>query len=153
LGQLRQLQKLSLAHNGPTTVPSWIGRLTALRELDLSGNPVVSLPTEVAQLQHLHSLDLSATKIPVLPPELARLLSLRLVRLQDSMVAAKTIVDMQNRWPKVKIIYTAKRYTTLEDALKAPEAVLSLDLSQQGTDVCSSRSVTTETTCNLTTQR
>ncbi len=77
LGQLTQLQTLSLSHNKLTALPESLGQLTQLQTLDLSYNQLTALPESLGQLTQLQNLDLSDNKLTALPESLGLLTQLK----------------------------------------------------------------------------
>ena len=71
IGQLTNLQTLSLSENQLTTLPPEIGQLTNLQTLSLSENQLTTLPPEIGQLTNLQKLSLSENQLTTLPPEIA----------------------------------------------------------------------------------
>ena len=73
IGELVDLEVLSLGENDLHDLPSEIGRLTSLRELDLSGNYLSELPSELLALPLLRGLSLAGNQLNrSLPVELGR---------------------------------------------------------------------------------
>ena len=66
----------SLAHQGLSSVPSWVESLTSLTRLDLSGNRLTSLPKSLGNLTSLTELDLSGNRLTSLPKSLGNLRAL-----------------------------------------------------------------------------
>jgi Leucine-rich repeat (LRR) protein len=84
IGQLINLQSLTLAGNLLTELPPEIGQLSNLRKLDLSSTELLELPPQIGQLTNLIQLDLRDNKLTELPPEIGELSRLKVLRLQDS---------------------------------------------------------------------
>jgi internalin A len=84
IGQLTQLQSLTLGLNSLTTLPEEIGELTHLRLLDLGGNQLTTLPPEIGQLNRLESLYLRENRLTALPPEIGQLPQLQLLDLLNN---------------------------------------------------------------------
>ena len=107
IGELTDLQSLSLKNNGLTHLPDEIGNLTNLRvlslvknqlaeipecvcklsnleELFVSRNQIISLPAEIGNLKNLKTLSLIRNKIKALPPEIGELLNLRALLLRNN---------------------------------------------------------------------
>lgn len=78
LGQLTQLQTLNLGSNQLTTLPEWLKQLMQLQWLNLSGNQLTELPEWLSQLTRLQSLILLNNQLTKLPESLSQLLLRRL---------------------------------------------------------------------------
>lgn len=63
IGQLTQLQHLTLDGNRLKMLPVEIGYLTQLQHLDLHDNKLETLPVEIGQLTQLQDLDLSEKQV------------------------------------------------------------------------------------------
>lgn len=84
LSELFQLRVLKLGwnrrtrrRNNLTQLPGWIGQLTNLQSLSLNNNSLTTLPKELEQLINLNSLALSYNKLIEVPQCIAMLSSLR----------------------------------------------------------------------------
>lgn len=73
MGQLSQLQELSLKLNQLTSLPGELAHLAQLRELDLNYNPLTHLPPMLFQLSSLEELYLDIDHYLALHAELDRL--------------------------------------------------------------------------------
>ena len=103
-----------------------------LRSLDLSGCPLTSLPKEIGRLKELRTLDLSDTQLTDLPDDLRELSSLVELRVQRTSIPAARIATLAAVLPKARVIASAVRLTSMEEALRDPEHAVSLDLSRRG---------------------
>lgn len=76
IGQLTQLQSLSLANNSLSAVPESIGHLAQLQSLDLSDNQLTELPESIGRLAELKFLYLENNDLSGLPESLKNLAAL-----------------------------------------------------------------------------
>jgi internalin A len=81
IGQLTNLQTLSLRGNELTSLPESIGQLINLQWLDLGNNQLASLPESIAQLTNLQMLDLYDNQLTSLPESIGQLASLEVLHL------------------------------------------------------------------------
>lgn len=88
IGNLANLQRLALSNIGMGAVPKTLGRLHNLQWLDLSVNPVTSIAPELGDLTNLELLALSQAQLNTFPPFIIRLANLRELYLpQDQLTA------------------------------------------------------------------
>ncbi len=73
IGNLTKLNDLYLSYNQISTLPAEIGNMTMCRFLELSHNRIVSLPLQIGNLSQLNYLDLSYNLLTTLPSEIGRL--------------------------------------------------------------------------------
>lgn len=78
------LERLNLAQNRLTYLPSNLYLLHNLRELNLAHNDIVYLPEELSQLPQLHYLNLSANNLYALPDSCCKLRSLKTLILSNN---------------------------------------------------------------------
>ena len=76
IGNMTQLQALSLEKCGISSLPESIGNLVNLTTLDISGCPITSLPESIGNLTNLTHLDISDTLITELPASIENLVNL-----------------------------------------------------------------------------
>jgi internalin A len=88
LGQLTQLQTLSLHLNHLRTLPEWLGQLTQLRHLSLLRNQITALPECLGRLTQLEHLNLSENQLTALPESLGELTQLRQLFLDHNQLVA-----------------------------------------------------------------
>jgi Leucine-rich repeat (LRR) protein len=81
IGELTQLQSLYLSTNQLSTLPDSLGQLTQLSRLDLADNQFSSFPDSLRQLTQLQSLSLSGNQLTTLPKWLGELVQLLLLDL------------------------------------------------------------------------
>lgn len=84
IGQLENLEWLSIASTRIATLPAAMGQLRKLKTAVLSSNRLVGLPAELAQLPALETLTLSHNPLFVLPDALSDCRSLRLLQLDQT---------------------------------------------------------------------
>ncbi len=87
IGQLTNLQTLSLYDTQLGQLPAEIWQLTNLRELDLSGTRLSQLPAEIGRLTNLQSLSLSGTQLSQVPIEIGRLTKLQSLSLRNTQLS------------------------------------------------------------------
>lgn len=76
LSMCTALTTLILHNNQLTALPAWIGQLINLQSLTVSFNRLAVFPPEIYPLVNLQSLDLNGNQITILPPEIIQLISL-----------------------------------------------------------------------------
>jgi class 3 adenylate cyclase len=90
LGQLTQLEHLTIQNNRLTELPDSLGQLTQLRYLDISGeatpgnNPLIKLPESIGQLTQLRHLKASGNRLAELPESLGQVTHLRDLELRSN---------------------------------------------------------------------
>jgi Leucine-rich repeat (LRR) protein len=84
IGQLSNLEVLSLKNNELTTLPAEIGQLVQLKSLFLENNPLTSLPAEIGQLSQLQWLFLADSQLTTLPAEIGQLSQLQFFFLHNN---------------------------------------------------------------------
>ncbi|WP_062056938.1 hypothetical protein [Aquimarina longa] len=95
IGALKKLKTLSLFDNKIAALPKEIGDLESLENLDLRYNSLSALPVEVGKLRNLESLSVSNTSITELPRKLAEIPSLLIIYLMNTpkIIIPKEICD------------------------------------------------------------
>ena len=88
IGNLTQLQYLSLPSNQLTSLPPEIGQLQQLHTLYLYSNQLTSLPPEIGQLQQLQYLSLPSNQLTTLPPEIGQLQQLQNLNLNSNQLTS-----------------------------------------------------------------
>jgi leucine-rich repeat protein SHOC2 len=84
IGKLTNLTILQLGDNQLTSLPAEIGQLTNLTILNLGINELSELPTEIGQLTNLTRLGLTINKLTSIPPEIWQLTNLTSLRLDHN---------------------------------------------------------------------
>ena len=87
IGQLTNLQQLSLNNNQLSQIPVEIGQLTNLQELYLHNNQLSQLPVEIGQLTNLRPLSLSNNQLSQLPVEIGQLTNLQQLSLNNNQLS------------------------------------------------------------------
>jgi len=80
VGQIQNLQQLSLAGNQITDLPPAIGNLAHLKMLQMSDNFLRKLPNEIRKLTSLEYLDVTNNQISSLPQIVDQVVSLKVLR-------------------------------------------------------------------------
>jgi internalin A len=88
IGQLSQLQVLSVSNNLLSTLPESIGQFTELQELNLSRNQLSALPESIGQLSRLQKLHLSGNQLSALPESIGQLSQLQKLYLSGNQLSA-----------------------------------------------------------------
>jgi internalin A len=84
IGQLTQLQTLSLLGNQLTRLPEFICQLTQLRSLSLSDNQLTELPESIGQLSQLQNLYVSYNQLTEVPESICQLTQLQNLDLSNN---------------------------------------------------------------------
>ena len=84
IGQLTNLQELSLFNNQLTQLPAELWQLTNLQTLYLDGNQLTQLPAQLGQLTNLQRLYLNGNQLTQLPAQLGQLTNLRKLDLRHN---------------------------------------------------------------------
>ncbi|MGD8762363.1 MAG: P-loop NTPase fold protein [Desulfobacteraceae bacterium] len=77
IGQLTNLQFLTLEANRLSTLPESVGRMTNLQFLNLDANQLTTLPESIGQLTNLQTLNLYANQLTTLPESIGQLTNLQ----------------------------------------------------------------------------
>ena len=88
LGNLSQLQKLSVDWNNITSFPPEIGNLSRLQQLYVNNNQLSSLPPEMGNLFALQDLYLDCNLLTSLPPEIGNLSVLQILNLEVNHISS-----------------------------------------------------------------
>jgi internalin A len=88
LGQLTQLQKLSLWGNQLTALPESLGQLTQLQKLNIHSNELTALPESLGGLTQLQMLLLAVNQLTALPESLGQLTQLQILDLEGNQLTA-----------------------------------------------------------------
>jgi len=84
--ELKHITWLSLSNNGLINLPSWIGDLENLEVLTVTDNEISNLPSEIQKLKKLRHLDLSNNKLSKLPTWIGNLRSLEKLYINDNAI-------------------------------------------------------------------
>lgn len=103
IGQLCNLQVLSLNGNQLQSLPPEIGQLRNLQTLDLTFNQLKELPQEIGQLQNLQVLCLSINQLVQLPEQLSQLRQLRSLHLDNNRL--EELPDSIGQLPNLQQLY------------------------------------------------
>ena len=111
-----------------TTLPDGIGNLTNLQNLSLWSTQISSLPGTIGNLTNLRSLDLSYTQISSLPETIGNLTSLQNINLWNTQIKTlpKSIGNMTNLY-QLKLMETKTEF--LPDTIGNLTGLQYLDLS------------------------
>ena len=88
IGQLTQLESLSVSNNQLTSLPPEIGQLTQLTKLDAHGNKLTSLPKDIGQLTKLADLEVRSNKLTSLPKDIGQLTELADLAVHHNLLAS-----------------------------------------------------------------
>jgi len=98
LGQLINLQRLSLFGNQLTSLPETLGQLINLQRLSLASNQLTSLPETLGQLINLQRLYLDDNQLTSLPETLGQLINLQRLYLHNNQLSflPETLTQLTN---------------------------------------------------------
>ncbi|XDD45368.1 leucine-rich repeat domain-containing protein [Leptospira sp. WS39.C2] len=116
IGNLSNVEELTLQYDSLTTLPKEIGNLKQLRILNLFGNPLTDLPEELGNLQNLEVLLLGRTQLREIPPVISRLKHLKTLALDETKVQlTEADVDVIANLPHLEILDLSlmREYKTL----------------------------------------
>ncbi|ALE38715.1 cytoplasmic membrane protein [Leptospira interrogans serovar Hardjo str. Norma] len=90
-----------------SNLPEEVGELHNLEELSLSRNLLITLPKEIRRLQNLQVLNLSDNRptFTVLPKEIGKLRNLKELDLSSNSLSVKEKKRIRKLLPKCSIIY------------------------------------------------
>ena len=88
IGELTNLQSLSLSANSLSEIPDSITRLTNLQSLDLSNNGFSEIPDSITRLTNLQSLNLGFNSLSEIPDSITRLTNLQSLDLRGNSLRA-----------------------------------------------------------------
>jgi Leucine-rich repeat (LRR) protein len=101
IGELTQLEKLTLLNVPLSSFPEWIGRLKNLKYLMVRGNDVTQIPPFIQNLTKLKTLRVENCELNRLPKELSRLAGLTELGLGDTKIPYFPIEYLP---PKLKVL-------------------------------------------------
>lgn len=115
--------------HGLTSVPSEIGQLTQLEVLSLEGNALREVPSEIGQLRGLRELNLSGNHLSMLPTTLGELSLLESLSIQDN--GLQEIGFSFERMNRLEVLYLQQNHLgALPPSLTALESILVLSLAE-----------------------
>ncbi|MHC1596479.1 MAG: COR domain-containing protein [Candidatus Syntropharchaeales archaeon] len=88
IGELTNMEGLSLWRNQLTTLPPEIAKLDNLVYLDLGNNQLAALPPEIGELTNLTTLEIKGSQLVALPPEITKLDNLVYLDLRNNQLTA-----------------------------------------------------------------
>lgn len=146
IGNLSEVEEMSLIGNKLTSLPSSFSKLTALRRLHLSSNDFESIPNEIFQLPNLQHICIRHNKISTLPENIGDLIHIRDIDLDSNRISSipLTIENVEiifnlSVWhnplidPPIQILeqgietlktYIAKKGRVLLYTINLPQAIL-----------------------------
>ena len=97
LGNLSNLERLSLTGNQLSATPAQLGNLSNLKSLDLSDNQLTgSIPAQLGNLSNLERLDLSFNQLSAIPKELGNLSNLRSLSVSSNQLSGSIPTQLGN---------------------------------------------------------
>src|SRR5258706_2984878 len=128
LGQLSQLETLSLSQNQLKELPKSIERLTNLKSLSVPGNQLKNLPEWVSNLSQLQFLDISKNQLMRLPESFANLENLKIFEAFENLL--QTLPESFRQLVQIhKLNLSNNKLTTLPESLGQLTQLQELDLS------------------------
>ncbi|MBT9555408.1 MAG: hypothetical protein IV100_05220, partial [Myxococcales bacterium] len=104
IGQLTQLNQLSIQNNAITALRSTIGLLTQLTQLNVQSNALTALPSTIGQLTQLNQLNAQINAITALPSTIGQLTQLVQLNVQsNALTALPTTIFLLSRLERVDI--------------------------------------------------
>jgi internalin A len=103
VGQLSQLQWLSLSDNELTELPESLGQLTQLHELHLDNNQLTTSPESLGQLMRLQVLFLDDNELTVLPEPICQLTQLQILSLSSNQLT--TLPEWLGQLSQLRTLY------------------------------------------------
>lgn len=113
IGNLKKLKYLYAAGCGMTTVPESIGECESLAILDLHSNKITSVPDSICNLKNLKSLDLGYTNITALPENIGNLKEL--IRLDLFGLDIRQLPQSMKNMTKLEFLNVYNNYNLNED--------------------------------------
>jgi Leucine-rich repeat (LRR) protein len=113
IGNLKNLEYLSLGSNELTTIPKEIGNLTNLEVLWLTGNQLTTIPPEIGNLKNLEGLSLYDNPLTTLPPEIGKLTKLGWLGLSNNpnlKITLNFVVDILNTYQNTIVAEVLSQY-------------------------------------------
>ena len=105
IGQLSNLQKLSLFNNNLSNIPDSIGNLSQLKVLNLSYNNLTSLPESIGQLSNLKVLYLHGNSLTNIPDSIGNLSQLNYLYLDNNNLSEQEQQKIKRLLPNTKIYF------------------------------------------------
>jgi len=113
IGNLINLEELNLDCNHFTTLPPEIWKLKNLKTLDLGHNPLTTLPPEIGNLTKLEGLSLYGNQLTTLPPEIGNLKNLETLYLSgnpDLKITLNFVIDVLNTYQNTYVAGKIREY-------------------------------------------
>ena len=105
IGNLKNVEELTLQYDSLTEIPTELGNLTSLRILNLFGNPISNLPESMENLENLEILLLGRTKLTKVPTFLPKLKKLKTLALDETQVSlTEADVEVLAQMPNLQIL-------------------------------------------------
>jgi internalin A len=128
IGQLSQLEKLSLSVNQLSMLPEAIGQFSQLEMLSLSGNQLSTLPEAIGQLSRLQELYVSDNQLSTLPEAIGKLSQLQELYLSNNQLS--TLPEAIGHLSQLHVLHLSNnQLSTLPEAIGHLSQLQELDLS------------------------
>jgi hypothetical protein len=106
IGKLKKLKILNLTNNQLKTLPENIGKLKNLENLDLENNQLEYLPESIGNLEKLDFLHLGDNQLKYLPENIGNLKNLKKLHLTNNQL--KTLPESIGNLEKLELLYLKK---------------------------------------------
>ena len=139
IGNLTNLQQLSLAINQLTSIPAQIGNLTNLQQLSLSNNQLTSIPAQIGNLTNLQYLILNDNQLTGIPPEIGDLTNLQYLTLNNNQLSGDIspwLAPLRLNSPSASVPLTPLGGNSCLNVGGDASLKAWLDQSQPGWDAC-----------------
>ncbi|MFX0556951.1 hypothetical protein ACOCEA_09135 [Maribacter sp. CXY002] len=127
LGQLKELQNLSVYNNLLVSIPAAIGELSSLTELYLTGNKLIFLPEEIGKLSNLQNLEVDGNQLTAIPASIGQLLNLDNIYLQGNKLISLPS-EIGNLTKLTTIYLSENELTSLPEEIGGLTSLTGLDL-------------------------
>ena len=129
LNRLTELKTLRLCRSGQTEFPECVKNLRRLSRLDLRQNQIETVPTWVAELWDLRELDFSRNELTALPESLCALWQLQTLNLSENQLT--TLPESLGQLPQLRSLnVSSNELTALPKSLGQLSRLQTLNLSR-----------------------
>jgi len=128
LGNLINLQKLSLSHKDIKQIPKELENLFNLEILSLTYNQIEKIPKELGNLSNLQTLNLTYNKIQEIPKELGKLTNLKRLEISNNKIK-KIPKELSNLFNLEELILSVNEIKEVPKELGNLSNLQKLDLS------------------------
>ncbi len=128
IGSLKSLTWLRLSENQIKFLPESLGNLLVLERLDLENNELESLPETIGSLQKLKTLNIQKNKLKSVPPSILKIKQFTQLEFNDNQISAFPPNLIQDGGHITGLFFHENNIETLPDGLERLERLATLNI-------------------------